>query len=254
MALLTRLSKLAATAAALFAFPASAVATPPVTGQDPAPGGTAVQTPTGSALPKSYPAAGELVWTKVAARTAPSPKGGAIKIFHQFRWDYRRQIMYAVGEATGSDGRPWFQVSVPMRPNGTFGWIPAAAVSLAPVHTAVMIHRASRWIEIYRFGKLVLRGKVAVGAPGRETPLGNFYVTARFVPDDPFLGVFALETSAYSKLTEWPGGGVVGVHGTDLPQLIGQAVSHGCIRVLNSTARGLKRLVPVGASITIDDN
>ena len=139
MALLTRLSKLAATAAALFAFPASAVATPPVTGQDPAPGGTAVQTPTGPALPKSYPAAGELVWTRVAVRTAPSPKGGAIKIFHQFRWDYRRQIMYAVGETTGSDGRPWFQVSVPMRPNGTFGWIPAILALLTAKHVLVAI-------------------------------------------------------------------------------------------------------------------
>ena len=99
-----------------------------------------------------------------------------------------------------------------------------------------------------------MRGRVAVGAPGRETPLGSFFVAARFVPDDPFLGVFALETSAYSKLTEWPGGGLVGIHGTNLPQLIGQAVSHGCIRVLNSTARGLERLVPVGASITIEDD
>ena len=57
-----------------------------------------------------------------------------------------------------------------------------------------------------------------------------------------------------AKLTEWPGGGLVGIHGTNLPQLIGQAVSHGCIRVSNSTARGLERLVPVGASITIEDD
>jgi lipoprotein-anchoring transpeptidase ErfK/SrfK len=116
------------------------------------------------------------------------------------------------------------------------------------------VHRGSRRIDVYRFGKLVFNAKVAVGAPGRETPLGDFYVTARFVPNDPFLGVFALETSAYSKLTEWPGGGIVGIHGTDLPQLIGQAVSHGCVRVLNSTARALQRLVPLGASITIEDD
>jgi len=161
--------------------------------------------------------------------------------------------VFAVDETTGSDGRPWFRISLPRRPNGSFGWIPAASVSVAPIHAAVLIHRASRRIEVYRHGKLALRGKVAVGAPGRETPLGSFYVTARFVPDDPFLGAFALETSAYSKLTEWPGGGVVGIHGTDLPQLIGQAVSHGCVRVLNSTAVGLRRFVPLGSSITIDD-
>jgi lipoprotein-anchoring transpeptidase ErfK/SrfK len=254
MALLTRFSRFAGVAAALLAFSASAGATPPAPGQDPAPGSTPVGAPSAPNLPKSYPAAGQLLWTRVAARTAPNPKARPLKIFHQFRWDYRRQVVYAVGETTGTDGRAWFNVSVPMRPNGTMAWIPAAAVSLAPVSTSIVIHRSSREIEVYRSGKLVVHGKVAVGAPGRETPLGHFYVTARFVPDDPFLGVFALETSAYSKLTEWPGGGVVGIHGTDLPQLIGQAVSHGCVRVLNSTARSLQRFVPLGSSITIDDN
>ena len=56
------------------------------------------------------------------------------------------------------------------------------------------------------------------------------------MPTDPFFGTFALETSAYSRLTDWPGGGVVGIHGTSLPQLLGQAVSHGCIRVDNAVA------------------
>jgi lipoprotein-anchoring transpeptidase ErfK/SrfK len=85
-----------------------------------------------------------------------------------------------------------------------------------------------------------------------ETPLGHYYVAATFVPyHDPFLGVYALETSAYSKLTEWPGGGVVGIHGTNEPWLLGKAVSHGCIRVANSTASALKRLTPLGTPILI---
>jgi lipoprotein-anchoring transpeptidase ErfK/SrfK len=97
----------------------------------------------------------------------------------------------------------------------------------------------------------LLHAKVAVGAPGRETPLGEFYVTARFVPDDPFLGSYALETSAYSRLTEWPGGGKVGIHGTSKPWLLGKAVSHGCVRVSNQTALALRRLAPVGTPISI---
>jgi lipoprotein-anchoring transpeptidase ErfK/SrfK len=250
---LTRFMTHAAVVAALLPVPASAGATPTADGQNPAPGAAAAQTSSGTPLPKAYPAAGELVWTKVAARTDPNPTAHAIQVFHQFRQDYRLQVVYAVGATTGSDGRQWFNVSVPRRPNGTVGWIPAASVSLAPVYSSIVVHRASRVIDIYRRDKLVLQARVAVGAPGRETPLGHFYVTARFVPDDPFLGVFALETSAYSKLTEWPGGGVVGIHGTNLPQLIGQAVSHGCVRVLNATALVLKRYAPLGTSITIDD-
>jgi lipoprotein-anchoring transpeptidase ErfK/SrfK len=203
------------------------------------------------ALPASYPAAGELLVTQVAARTAPDRKARVIRVLHQFRRDYRLQIVQALGQTTSAEGKAWFKISVPMRPNGTTGWIPAGSVSLKPTKNRIVVNRALRFIEVYRGDRRLLHAKVAVGAPGRETPLGDFYVTARFVPDDSFLGVFALETSAYSQLTEWPGGGVVGIHGTSKPWLLGQAVSHGCVRVSNATALALKRLAPVGTPISI---
>jgi lipoprotein-anchoring transpeptidase ErfK/SrfK len=202
-------------------------------------------------LPGSYPAAGELVVVQVAARTNPNPAASIVRRLHQFRSDYRPQVVLATGQASGADGRTWFHVSLPMRPNGTMGWIPAASVQLQPMHMRIVVHRGLRRIEVFRGTQRVLRAKVAVGAPGRETPLGDFYVTARFHPDDPFLGVFALETSAYSRLTEWPGGGVVGIHGTSMPWLLGQAVSHGCVRVSNATALALMRLIPLGTPISI---
>jgi lipoprotein-anchoring transpeptidase ErfK/SrfK len=205
-------------------------------------------------LPASYPAAGQLVWSFVTARTDPSPGARPVAVLHQFRPDFRRLEIAAVGEATGADGRPWFRVSLAMRPNGTTGWIPAAAAEVVPVLNRVVVHRAARRIEVWRGSRLLLRALVAVGRPGMETPLGTFYVTARFVPDDPFLGAFALETSAYSRLTEWPGGGKVGIHGTSEPQLLGQAVSHGCVRVSNATARALRRLAPLGTTVQIADD
>jgi lipoprotein-anchoring transpeptidase ErfK/SrfK len=175
-----------------------------------------------------------------------------IKVMHDFRADFRPQEMFAIGEQTGADGDPWYHISIPMRPNGTYGWVPAATVSLAPTKGKIRVSLNRRTIDLYWKGKHVWHGKVAIGAPGRETPLGAYYVAARFVPyHDPFLGVFAVETSAYSKLTEWPGGGVVGIHGTSMPQLLGQAVSHGCVRVANATALKLKRYAPLGTPISI---
>jgi lipoprotein-anchoring transpeptidase ErfK/SrfK len=199
-----------------------------------------------------FPAAGELLVRSVGVRSQPNPHAHLIKLMRQFRPDFRPQEMFAVRKQLGSDGNVWYRVSIPMRPNGTYGWIPARTVSLAPTISQIVIDRSARTIDIYRHGKHAWHGIVAVGAPGRETPLGHFYVAARFVPyHDPFLGVFAEETSAYSKLTEWPGGGVVGIHGTDEPQLLGQAVSHGCVRVANTTAVALKRLAPLGTPIWI---
>ena len=200
----------------------------------------------------AFPAAGSLLVHTVVVRKTPNPHGKSIKVMHDFRPDFRPQEMFAVGETTGADGNPWYRISIPMRPNGKYGYIPASTVSLAPTQGRILISLNRRSIDLFWKGKHVWRGKVAIGAAGRETPLGSYYVAARFVPyHDPFLGPFAVETSAYSKLTEWPGGGVVGIHGTSLPQLLGQAVSHGCVRVANVTALKLKRYAPLGTPILI---
>jgi lipoprotein-anchoring transpeptidase ErfK/SrfK len=218
----------------------------------------AVAAPAGNAatarMASVFPAAGELMTLKVAVRKAPNPHAAVIKVMHQFRDDYRRQEIFAVARRRGADGRQWYRISIPMRPNGTMGWIPAHTVTLAPTVAEVQVHRRSRTIDLYFHGRHVWHAIVAIGASGMETPLGRYYAAARFVPvDDPFLGVFGVETSGYSKLSEWPGGGVFAIHGTSMPQLLGQAVSHGCIRVSNQTAEKLKRYVPLGTPIIITD-
>jgi lipoprotein-anchoring transpeptidase ErfK/SrfK len=215
---------------------------------------TTTTTPKKPKIPvaKSYPAAGLMLSNADPVRVAPNPKARVIRVMHQFRSDYRAQVMFAVRSATGTDGEPWYRVSIPMRPNGTYGWVPAKTVSLHPTHSQIVVNLVNRTIDLYRFNKHKWHGKVAIGAPGRETPVGHYFVAARFVPyHDSFLGVFAVETSAYSKLTEWPGGGVVGIHGTSEPQLLGMAVSHGCVRVSNQTALKLKAYAPLGTPIWI---
>ena len=89
----------------------------------------------------------------------------------------------------------------------------------------------------------------------RRTPRRRWDATSTcsgsFTPNDPFFGPFALETSAYSRLSDWPGGGIVGIHGTSQPGLIGQAVSHGCIRMRNEDVVRLRRLAAVGTPVDI---
>jgi L,D-transpeptidase catalytic domain len=200
----------------------------------------------------TFPAAGPLEISGLRVRAQPDPEAPVIRLMHEFRRDYRRQEIFAVSSQVGSDGQPWYRISVPGRPNGRMGWIPASLVQLQPTVAKVEVHRRSRKIDLFWHGKRVWRAKIAVGAPGMETPLGLYYATARFVPHhDKYLSVFAVETSGYSKLTEWPGGGVFGIHGTPEPWLLGKAVSHGCIRVSNRTARKIRRYVPLGTPIYI---
>src|SRR5919108_6291948 len=96
------------------------------------------------ALPSSYPAAGELLVTQVAARTAPDRKARVIRVLHQFRRDYRLQIVQALGQTTFADGKTWFRISVPMRPNGTLGWIPGGPVSGQPRKEWTAVPRGRR--------------------------------------------------------------------------------------------------------------
>jgi lipoprotein-anchoring transpeptidase ErfK/SrfK len=199
----------------------------------------------------ALPAAGELAVPSVVARSAPSPTASRVKVLDQFRPDYRQQEVLAIGAKIGTDGQLWYRLSLPMRPNGTTGWVSARQLDLHHVATRILINIRQSRMQVLRGHKVLYATTVAVGRPGMETPTGHYYVQVRFHPDDPFLGVFAFETSAYSRLTEWPGGGVVGIHGTSAPQLLGQAVSHGCVRMSNQAALVLKTLVPLGTPITI---
>ena len=202
-------------------------------------------------LPAAFPAAGTLRVATLVARAKPDSSARALRVFHQFRPDFRPQIVVALASRRGADGRPWLQIELPMRPNGRLGWVPATTVDVHPVTLRIVVHRGARRLELFRGHNLLYRTTVAVGRPGMETPLGRFYVQAAFRPDDSFLGSFAFETSAYSRLTDWPGGGIVGIHGTSAPSLLGQAVSHGCVRMSNTAALVLKRYVRPGTPIAI---
>ena len=193
--------------------------------------------------------AGTLTQPRVAVHAGPRADAPRIGVLTQFRPDFHPRIVLALAARRDAAGAAtWYRISVPGRPNGRTGWVRAAHVELRRVDRRIVVYRESRRFELWIGDRVVRTGAVAVGAPGMETPLGLFYVTARFRPTWSLLGAFAFETSAYSRLSEWPGGGVVGLHGTNAPQLLGRAVSHGCVRLHDLF---LRRYVPVGTPIQI---
>lgn len=199
---------------------------------------------------------GTITWRRVAVLAKPAGGARRVAVLKQFRPDFRPQYVLALDAVRTKAGKAtWYRISLPGRPNGRTGWVRAGALELHPVDKRLVIYRGARTFEFWDGARLVRSGKVAVGAPGAETPLGLFYVTDKFDPaidpDWAVLGAFAFETSAYSKLTDWPGGGIVGVHGTPWPNLLGQAVSHGCVRLANSDVEFLHTRVPLGTPVKI---
>ena len=209
--------------------------------------------PAGSASAKvaTYPKAGVILWMKVAVHSRPSRSSPTLMVFPQFRKDFRPTTLLVLGERKDVKGLRWLKLSMPMRPNGRIGWVKAAAVQMRPVRRSIVIDLSSRKLRIVERGETRFGTRVAIGRRGMETPTGNFYLTATFRPKERFLGTYAFETSAYSKLSEWPGGGIVGLHGTSMPWLLGQAVSHGCVRMSNAAALVLKRLARAGTPVKI---
>ena len=209
--------------------------------------------------PKAVIGAGTINVPLLTVRSAPTKNARVIAKLSEFRpQDYRARYVLAIASKKGKKTKKapaqieWYKISVPGRPNGRTGWVQAPHVSIRPMPWQVVVYRDSRVVQAWKGTKLAYTGKVAVGAPGMETPTGLYYVTVRFKPVKvPFLGSFAFETSAYSKLSEWPGGGVVGLHGTTAPQLLGLAVSHGCVRMSNDTANFLRDRIPLGTPIRI---
>jgi hypothetical protein len=149
-------------------------------------------------------------------------------------------------------GTLWYRLNLPIRPFGQTGWIPAEAAAVRPTTTRVVVRRGLRVLDVYRRGRRVFRTRVAVGRPDRKTPLGRFYVAAKYVPPrNALVSTYALELSAPAGLPDFLRGGVVGIHGTPALWSIGRNVSNGCIRVSPGVALRLRRLVPLGSPVRV---
>ena len=146
----------------------------------------------------------------------------------------------------------WVKVRIPMRPNGRVGWVLRRALGHYHVtHLELVVDRSERRLTLYRKGTVVYRAPVGVGKPKTPTPPGHFWITEAFPSSDPFYGPYAFGTSDYSTLTEWPGGGIVGLHGTNEPQLVPGDPSHGCIRLHNKDILALSHIVRIGTPLLI---
>lgn len=149
----------------------------------------------------------------------------------------------------------WMRVSLPVRPNGSEGWIRADDVTLFVLDRRVEVDLSDRRLEVIGPGGTLLETTVAVGSSSSPTPVGSFFVTDSVIvgnPSGPW-GPWAFGLSAYSDVvTEFNGGnGIIGIHGTNRPGSIGYAQSLGCVRVPNDVALELGELISAGVPVEI---
>jgi lipoprotein-anchoring transpeptidase ErfK/SrfK len=123
----------------------------------------------------------------------------------------------------------------------------------------IIVKRGTRQLYVYREKQALKTFSIAIGKTGWETPLGNYQViymkkdpifknfkTGKLIipgADNP-LGKRLIAFKTYKKFD-------LAIHGTNQDKLIGQAVSHGCIRMHNKDVIALYELVNIGTPVTV---
>jgi L,D-transpeptidase catalytic domain len=195
-----------------------------------------------------------LVLKPAVARALPKDSARAVTTLETDTTDGTQNDVLVLGQMTFSPTEIWYHVRLPILPNNSTGWVRSTAVSnLFTVHTHLYIDREHFRATLERDGKVIFTSIVGVGKPYWPTPRGEFYVRDKLTNfDNPFYGPVAFGTSARSAvLTDWPGRGYVGIHGTNTPEILPGQVSHGCIRMPNGSILKLAALITVGTPITI---
>lgn len=191
----------------------------------------------------------------VVARAAPSPTARARTVVRPTTTFAGVGATLLVTRGAVRGGDLWVEVMLPVRPNGSRGWIPADAVSLSTTPYRITIDLSDRRLTLYRADRVVMRTPIAVGAPGTPTPTGRFAITERVDTRTPgaFLGPVVLPITGFSRtLNEFAGGdGRVALHGTSLPALIGTRASHGCVRLRNADVVRLAARARAGTPVII---
>jgi lipoprotein-anchoring transpeptidase ErfK/SrfK len=187
--------------------------------------------------------------------TGPASHDRTIAHLHLFTEDGLPEVYQVIAQEIDKYGTTWVHIAVPMRPNGVTGWVPADDLTpFTTVHALLLVNLTARQITLFKNGKVAFRAPVGVGKPSTPTPPGRFWVREKFPvnPPVPLYGPYAIGTSDYSTTeTDWPGGGIIGIHGTDEPSLIPGDPSHGCVRLQNPDITKLYKLVQIGTPIVI---
>jgi len=149
----------------------------------------------------------------------------------------------------------WLKVHLPVRPNGSMGWVRAGDVDLTQNNYRIKVELSSFRLTVWKGQETLLSEPVGIGAGATPTPGGKYYIKELLQPPNPngVYGPYAYGLSGFSEvLTSFAGGpGVLGIHGTNDPSSVGHPVSYGCIRMSNASISALARILPLGVPVEI---
>lgn len=152
----------------------------------------------------------------------------------------------------------WVEVLLQARPNGQTGWVRTSEVELSTHDAVLELDLTTRQLTATVNGEVIVDATTSIGLESNPTPPGTYYIT-EVIPQSfsgGDFGPFILATSAYSEELQLFDGGlpVVAVHGTNRPDLIGEMVTNGCVRLTNDLITVLAEKLPPGVPLIITES
>lgn len=124
-----------------------------------------------------------------------------------------------------------------------------SAPAATPATRRVVVSIPHRKLAVLVNDRVVRVFDVAVGAPNTPSPVGRFTIVNRLTDPGYYKPGKVIAPGASNPLgTRWLGLDVkgYGIHGTDDPQSVGHARSHGCIRLRNRDVEQLFEMLRAG--------
>ena len=123
----------------------------------------------------------------------------------------------------------------------------------------VVVQLDERKVEVYKKGEIIKEYLIAIGQADWETPEGSFSIIQKSeypIWQHPITGEIVPVGKANPLGSRWIGffsssDGEIGFHGTNEESLIGEAISHGCIRMLNEDIEDLYTYVDIGTTVIV---
>jgi len=149
----------------------------------------------------------------------------------------------------------WLQVLLPVRPNGSTGWVREADMTVSDNPYRIEVSIGEHRITVTRETDVVYEGTIAVGKPETPTPQGEFYLRILIQSIDPssVYGPYAYGLSSHSETLETFAGGdaQTGIHGNNDASVLGADVTNGCIRIDNDAITMLSSILPLGTPVEV---
>ena len=128
-----------------------------------------------SGSPTSGPSRGSATRPRIyKVRSGPGTTYRTIAMLRFYTEDNAPENYLVLRSKLGRERRPWLQIRIPRRPNGSKGWVPRRALRMRVLTTSLEIDKRALKARLFKDGNEIWTSSIGIGGAGHpdaERPL-----------------------------------------------------------------------------------